>query len=194
MRFMGKATVIAASISLLFSTSLLSRNRADTSWNPQRVQFAPSTDQARPSTSKELNGERENECAEKPAYPNCSGGAVQVKKADVLDGPSAERLSTSWHVRQANGSRIVPSDVQVTGSVSPPSRRKKSAVPDDLALLPAGAKVAPIRAIDAATLRSTPAQPEPASASAAAAEQEPEPKPAPAPAPAPVQFRLADRG
>jgi len=172
-----------ASISLLFSTSLLTRNRADTSWNPQRVQFAPSTNQARPSTSKELNGEQ-NECAEKSAYPNCSGGAVQVI------GPSAERLSTSWHVRQANGSRIAPSDVQVTGSVSPPSRRKKSAVADDLALLPAGAKVAPIRAINAATLRSTPAQPEPASA--AAAEQEPEPKPAPAPAP--VQFRLADRG
>jgi hypothetical protein len=190
MRFMGKAAVIAASISLLFSTSILTRNRADTSWNPQRVQFAPSTNQARPSTSKELNGERENECAEKPAYPNCSGGAVQVKRADVLDGPSAERLSTSWHVRQANGSRIAPSEVQVTGSVSPPSRRKKSSVADDLALLPAGAKVAPIRAVNAATLRSTPAQPEPASA--AAAEQEPEPKPAPAPAP--VQFRLADRG
>src|SRR3954451_21842174 len=142
MRFMGKATVIAASISLLFSTSLLSRTGADTSWNPQRVQFAPSTDQARPSTSKELNGERENECAEKPAYPNCSGGAVQVKKADVLDGPSAERLSTTCHVRQANGSRRAPSDVQVTGSLGPPTRHNKAPVPIHPARDPGRSKVA----------------------------------------------------
>jgi hypothetical protein len=188
MRFIGKAAVVTASTLLLFSTSILTRNRSDTSWNPQRVQFAQSTNQARASTSKKLDGETENACAEKAAYPDCSGGAIPVKKADVLDGPNAERLSTSWNVRQANGSRIAPSDVQVTGSVSPPSRRKKSAVADDLALLPAGAKVAPIRALNAAPLPSTPAQPEPASA--AAAEQEPEPKPAPAP----VQFRLADRG
>lgn len=177
MSFMFKATVATACMTLLFATSILTRDRADTGWNPQRAQPAQSTAKARASTNKELNRETENACGDKrdsPGFPDCYGAVL--KQPDVADGPSAKRLSSSRNARQASGG-AAPSDVQVTGSVRP--------VAAYLPAIPAEVKVAPIRAVKAVTARSTSAQPDPAPAVG----QEPAPKPAQDP----VQFGLADR-
>ena len=177
MSFMFKATVATACMTLLFATSILTRDRADTGWNPQRAQPAQSTAKARASTNKELNRETENACGDKrdsPGLPDCYGAVL--KQPDVADGPSAKRLSSSRNARQASGG-AAPSDVQVTGSVRP--------VAAYLPAIPAEVKVAPIRAVKAMTARSTSAQPDPAPAVG----QEPAPKPAQDP----VQFGLADR-
>lgn len=177
MSFMFKATVATACMTLLFATSILTRDRADTGWNPQRAQPAQSTAKARASTNKELNRETENACGDKrdsPGLPDCYGAVL--KQPDVADGPSAKRLSSSRNARQASGG-AAPSDVQVTGSVRP--------VAAYLPAIPAEVKVAPIRAVKAVTARSTSAQPDPAPAVG----QEPAPKPAQDP----VQFGLADR-
>lgn len=171
MSFMFKATVATACMALLFATSILTRDRADTGWNPQRAQSAQST-KVRASTNKELNRETENACGDKrdsPGFPDCYGAVL--KQPDVADGPSAKRLSSSRDARQASGG-AAPSDVQVTGSVRPVA-------------VPAEVKVTPIRAVKAVTARSTSAQPDPAPAVG----QEPAPKPAQDP----VQFGLADR-
>lgn len=177
MSFMFKATVATACMTLLFAASILTRDRADTGWNPQRAQPAQSTAKARASTNKELNRETENACGDKrdsPGLPDCYGAVL--KQPDVADGPSAKRLSSSRNARQASGG-AAPSDVQVTGSVRP--------VAAYLPAIPAEVKVAPIRAVKAVTARSTSAQPDPAPAVG----QEPAPKPAQDP----VQFGLADR-
>jgi hypothetical protein len=177
MSFMFKATVATACMTLLFATSILTRDRADTGWNPQRAQPAQSTAKARASTNKELNRETENACGDKrdsPGLPDCYGAVL--KQPDIADGPSAKRLSSSRNARQASGG-AGPSDVQVTGSVRP--------VADYLPAIPAEVKVAPIRAVKAVTARSISAQPDPAPAVG----QEPAPKPAEDP----VQFGLADR-
>jgi hypothetical protein len=177
MSFMFKATVATACMTLLFAASILTRDRADTGWNPQRAQPAQSTAKARASTNKELNRETENACGDKrdsPGLPDCYGAVL--KQPDVADGPSAKRLSSSRNARQASGG-AAPSDVQVTGSVRP--------VAAYLPAIPAEVKVAPIRAVKAMTARSTSAQPDPAPAVG----QEPAPKPAQDP----VQFGLADR-
>jgi|SRR4051795_2737687 hypothetical protein len=171
MSFMFKATVATACMTLLFATSILTRDRADTGWNPQRAQSAQST-KVRASTNKELNRETENACGDKrdsPGLPDCY--ATVLKQPDLADGPSAKRLSSSRNARQASGG-AAPSDVQVTGSVRPVA-------------VPAEVKVTPIRAVKAVTARSTSAQPDPAPAVG----QEPAPKPAQDP----VQFGLADR-
>jgi hypothetical protein len=172
MSFMFKATVATACMALLFATSILTRDRADTGWNPQRAQSAQSTAKARASTNKELNRETENACGDKrdsPGFPDCYGAVL--KQPDVADGPSAKRLSSSRNARQASGG-AAPSDVQVTGSVRPVA-------------VPAEVKVTPIRAVKAVTARSTSAQPDPAPAVGQ--------EPAPMPAQDPVQFGLADR-
>ena len=177
MSFMFKATVATACMTLLFATSILTRDRADTGWNPQRAQPAQSTAKARASTNKELNRETENACGDKrdsPGLPDCYGAVL--KQPDVSDGPSAKRLSSSRNARQASGGAAL-SDVQVTGSVRP--------VTAYLPAIPAEVKVAQIRAVKAMTARSTSAQPDPAPAVG----QEPAPKPAQDP----VQFGLADR-
>src|SRR3954449_5169647 len=171
MSFMFKATVATACMTLLFATSILTRDRADTGWNPQRAQSAQST-KVRASTNKELNRETENACGDKrdsPGLPDCY--ATVLKQPDLADGPSAKRLSSSRNARQASGG-AAPSDVHVTGSVRPVA-------------VPAEVKVTPIRAVKAVTARSTSAQPDPAPAVG----QEPAPKPAQDP----VQFGLADR-
>ena len=119
MSFMFKATVATACMTLLFATSILTRDRADTGWNPQRAQPAQSTAKARASTNKELNRETENACGDKrdsPGLPDCYGAVL--KQPDIADGPSAKRLSSSRNARQASGG-AGPSDVQVTGSVRP---------------------------------------------------------------------------
>src|SRR3954451_18766665 len=178
MSFMFKATVATACMTLLFATSILTRDRADTGWNPQRAQSAHNTAKVRASTNKELNRETENACGDKrdsPGLADCYG-AMPVKQADVADGPSAKRLSSSRNARQASGG-AAPSDVQVTGSVRP--------VAAYLPAIPAEVKVAPIRAVKAVTARSTSAQPDPAPAVGQ--------EPAPMPAQDPVQFGLADR-
>lgn len=172
MSFMFKATVATACMALLFATSFLTRDRADTGWNPQRAQSAQSTAKVRASTNKELNRETENACGDKrdsPGFPDCYGAVL--KQPDVADGPSAKRLSSSRNARQASGG-AAPSDVQVTGSVRPVA-------------VPAEVKVTPIRAVKAVTARSTSAQPDPAPAVGQ--------EPAPMPAQDPVQFGLADR-
>jgi len=177
MSFMFKATVATACMTLLFAASILTRDRADTGWNPQRAQPAQSTAKARASTNKELNRETENACGDKrdsPGLPDCYGAVL--KQPDVADGPSAKRLSSSRNARQASGG-AAPSDVQVTGSVRP--------VAAYLPAIPAEVKVAPIRAVKAMTARSTSAQPDPAPAVGQ--------EPAPMPAQDPVQFGLADR-
>jgi len=177
MSFMFKATVATACMTLLFAASILTRDRADTGWNPQRAQPAQSTAKARASTNKELNRETENACGDKrdsPGLPDCYGAVL--KQPDVADGPSAKRLSSSRDARQASGG-AAPSDVQVTGSVRP--------VAAYLPAIPAEVKVAPIRAVKAVTARSTSAQPDPAPAVGQ--------EPAPMPAQDPVQFGLADR-
>lgn len=172
MSFMFKATVATACMALLFATSILTRDRADTGWNPQRARSDQSTAKVRASSNKELNRETENACGDKrdsPGFPDCYGAVL--KQPDVADGPSAKRLSSSRNARQASGG-AAPSDVQVTGSVRPVA-------------VPAEVKVTPIRAVKAVTARSTSAQPDPAPAVG----QEPAPKPAQDP----VQFGLADR-
>jgi hypothetical protein len=177
MSFMFKATVATACMTLLFATSILTRDRADTGWNPQRAQSAQSTANVRASTNKELNRETENACGDKrdsPGLPDCYGAVL--KQPDVAAGLSAKRLSSSRNARQASGG-AAPSDVQVTGSVRP--------VADYLPAIPAAVKVAPIRAVKAVTARSASPQPDPAPAVG----QEPAPKPAQDP----VQFGLADR-
>src|SRR3954453_6875470 len=172
MSFMFKATVATACMALLFATSILTRDRADTGWNPQRARSDQSTAKVRASSNKELNRETENACGDKrdsPGLPDCY--ATVLKQPDLADGPSAKRLSSSRNARQASGG-AAPSDVQVTGSVRPVA-------------VPAEVKVTPIRAVKAVTARSTSAQPDPAPAVG----QEPAPKPAQDP----VQFGLADR-
>jgi hypothetical protein len=174
MSFMFKATAATACMTLLFATSILTRDRADTGWNPQRAQPAQSTAKARASTNKELNRETENACGDKrdsPGFPQCYGAVLKQP-----DGPSAKRLSSSRNARQASGG-AAPSDVQVTGSVRP--------VADYLPAIAAAVKVAPMRAVKAVTARSASPQPDPAPAIG----QEPAPKPAQDP----VQFGLADR-
>src|SRR5215213_4605243 len=126
MSFMFKATVATACMALLFATSILTRDRADTGWNPQRAQPAQSTAKARASTNKELNRETENACGDKrdsPGFPDCYGAVL--KQPDVADGPSAKRLSSSRNARQASGG-AAPSDVQVTGSVRSSVSRRAS--------------------------------------------------------------------
>jgi hypothetical protein len=174
MSFMFKATAATACMTLLFATSILTRDRADTGWNPQRAQPAQSTAKARASTNKELNRETENACGDKrdsPGFPHCYGAVLKQP-----DGPSAKRLSSSRNARQASGG-AAPSDVQVTGSVRP--------VADYLPAIAAAVKVAPMRAVKAVTARSASPQPDPAPAVG----QEPASKPAQDP----VQFGLADR-
>jgi hypothetical protein len=182
MSFMFKATIATACMTLLFATSILTRDRADTGWNPQRAQPAQNTAKVRASTNKELNRETENACGDSLGLSDCYGAVL--KQADVADGPSAKHLSSSRNARQASGG-AAPSDVQVTGSVFPLPQRMKSAIADHLPAVPAEVKVAPIRAVKAVTARSTSAQPDPSPAVG----QEPAPKPAQDP----VQFGLADR-
>ena len=95
MSFMFKATVATACMTLLFAASILTRDRADTGWNPQRAQPAQSTAKARASTNKELNRETENACGDKrdsPGLPDCYGAVL--KQPDVALGPvrSVSRL------------------------------------------------------------------------------------------------------
>src|SRR3954453_21574624 len=112
MSFMFKATVATACMALLFATSILTRDRADTGWNPQRARSDQSTAKVRASSNKELNRETENACGDKrdsPGFPDCYGAVL--KQPDVADGPSAKRLSSSRDARQASGAPA-PSDLK----------------------------------------------------------------------------------
>src|SRR3954451_24202265 len=99
MSFMFKATVATACMALLFATSILTRDRADPGWNPQRAQSAQDTAKVRASTNKELNRETENTCGDKrdsPGLSDCNGAVL--KQADVANGPSIH-LSSSRNAR-----------------------------------------------------------------------------------------------
>src|SRR3954467_13521761 len=119
MSFMFKATVATACMALLFATSILTRDRADTGWNPQRARSDQSTAKVRASSNKELNRETENACGDKrdsPGFPDCYRAVL--KWLAVEDGPSGKRLSSCRDARQARGGAAARG-VGVTASVRP---------------------------------------------------------------------------
>ena len=174
MSFMFKTAGAAACITLLFATTILTRDRADTGWKGTRSQSAHTADEMRASSKTELTRELEKGCAEQaPCF-------ATENRIPVI----ASRAATSHR------------DVQVTGSVSTPLAAKDNAVVSSARRSAATKSNIANSSKSAACSGSAYGAPRLSASAQGNSEPAPlaEPDAAPRSEPQPVQFQLADRG